>query len=335
LRAVLRAIFWFAIFLLFFNKTEAQSGNSNIGTEFWTGYMVHISGAGSNGSQMILYIASDVATTGTVSITDNSFTSIPFSVVPNVATLVTIPSAAYLGATNGSQLKGIHIVSANPIAVYAHIYANAVSGATLLLPVNTMANDYYSLNYTQLSNSVPSYSSFMVIATEDNTMVEITPSAALIDGSKANVKIPITLMKGQVYQGLSGTDLTGTHIASVAGSSGSSCKKIAVFSGSNKIYIGKPNISSDNLFQQVYPTASWGKNYITVPLKSRNYDVFRIVLSDPATTVMLNGLVVPLSSFTNGLYYDFTTLALPVTSNVITADKPIQWCNMLLPKVIT
>jgi gliding motility-associated-like protein len=281
--------------------------------------MTHINGAtGASGAQMVLYIASDVATTGTVAITDNSFTAINFTVAPNVATLVAIPSAAYLGVTNGTQSKGLHITSKNPIAVYAHIYASSVSGATLLLPVNTMANDYYSLNYTQLSNSSPSYSSFMVIGTEDNTTVEITPSAALIDGSKANTKFTITLNKGQVYQGLSGTDLTGTHIASV--SNGSGCKKIAVFSGSNKIYVGAPNKSSDNLFQQVYPTASWGKNYITVPLKTRNYDVFRIVLSDVSTKVTLNGTVIPLASFTNSLYYQFNSQV----TNVITADKPIQ-----------
>nr|WP_255563504.1 PKD domain-containing protein [Mucilaginibacter rivuli] len=268
---------------------------------------------------MILYIASDVATTGTVSITDNSFTAINFTVAPNVATLVAIPSAAYLGNTNGTQTKGLHITSKNPIAVYAHIYASSVSGATLLLPVNTMANDYYSLNYTQLSNATPSYSTFMVIATEDNTTVDITPSAALINGAAANVKFTITLNKGQVYQGLSNTDLTGTHIVSVS-NGGSGCKKIAVFSGSNKIYIGSPVTSSDNLFQQVYPTASWGKNYITVPLKTRNYDVFRIVLSDPSTTVTLNGSVVPLASFTNNLYYQFNSQA----PNVISADKPIQ-----------
>jgi gliding motility-associated-like protein len=319
LKLLFRAAYVLAVFLLFFNKTHAQSGTSNIGTEFWTGYMDHISGVGTNGSQMILYIASDVATSGTVAITDNSFAAIPFTVVPNQATLVPIPSAAFLGNTNGTANKGIHITSKNPIAVYAHIYASSVSGATLLLPVNTMANDYYSLNFTQLSNATPSYSIFMIIATDDNTTVSITPSAALIDGSAANKTFTITLSKGQVYQGLSNTDLTGSRITSVS-SGTSGCKKIAVFSGSNKIYIGGPNTSADNLFQQVYPTASWGKSYITVPLKSRNYDVFRIVFSDPATNVTLNGAVVPAASFTNSLYYQFSSQV----SNVITADKPIQ-----------
>src|SRR5476651_2350413 len=174
--------------------------------------MVHINGAtGGSASQMILYIASDVATTGTVTVTDGSFSPINFTVSPNVATLVPIPAAAYLGNTDGTQTKGLHIVSKNPIAVYAHIYASAVSGATLLLPVNTLANDYYSLNYTQQSNASPSYSAFMVIGTQDNTQVQITPSAALIDGSAANKQFTITLNTGQVYQGLSNTDLTGTH----------------------------------------------------------------------------------------------------------------------------
>ncbi|OCX53755.1 hypothetical protein BEL04_05565 [Mucilaginibacter sp. PPCGB 2223] len=297
----------------------AQSGSSNIGTEFWTGYMDHINAAGPSGSQMILYIASDVSTSGTVAITDNSFSAINFTVTPGVVTQVSIPAAAFLGNTNGTQSKGIHITSKNPIAVYAHIYASSVSGATLLLPVNTMANDYYSINYTQLSNATPSYSLFMVIATEDYTTVQITPSAALINGAVAGTPFTVTLNKGQVYQGISNTDLTGTRIQSIS-NGGSGCKKIAVFSGSNKIYIGKPNTSSDNLFDQVYPTASWGKNYITVPLKSRNYDVYRIILSDPATTVMLNGSTVPISSFTNSLYYEFKSQS----TNVITASKPVQ-----------
>jgi len=309
----------FAIFLFLINNAFAQSGSSNIGTEFWTGYMDHINGAGNGGSQMILYIASDVSTSGTVAINDNSFTAISFTVTPNQVTLVPIPSAAFLGNTNGTQNKGIHITSKNPIAVYAHIYASSVSGATLLLPVNTMANDYYSINYTQLSNATPSYSLFMVIATEDNTTVQVTPSAALINGAVAGTPFTVTLNKGQVYQGISTTDLTGTRIQSIS-NGGSGCKKIAVFSGSNKIYIGKPSNSADNLFDQVYPTASWGKSYVTVPLKSRNYDVYRIILSDPATVVTLNGAVIPSGSFINNFYYEFNSQA----TNVITATKPVQ-----------
>jgi hypothetical protein len=43
-------------------------------------------------------------------------------------------------------------------------------------------------------------------------------------------------------------------------------------------------------------------------------------LSDPATTVTLNGTVVPATSFINNFYYEFNS----TTPNIISADKPIQ-----------
>ena len=299
------------------------NAQSNKGTEFWTTYMHHVNGiSGNSPSGMNLYIASDANTTGTVEIADGSFAPIPFTIAANDVQVISIPTSAFIN-TEGLFSKGIHIKSERPIAVYAHIYAQSVSGATLLLPVNAMGKEYYSLNYTQISNNSAARSSFSVIATEDSTKVEITPSAALTSGATANTKFTVTLLKkGDLYQGLSFTDLTGTKIRSVSAADGK-CKKIAVFSGSGKIGIGcssPGNLSSDNFFQQVYPTASWGKFYITTPLKNRPYDVYRIVLSDPSTVVTLNGTAVASNAFTGGLYYEFPG----TVPNVISANKPIQ-----------
>ncbi|HTH82097.1 MAG TPA: PKD domain-containing protein [Mucilaginibacter sp.] len=304
--------------LLFVSSINAYS-QSNKGTEFWTAYMAHVNGAsGGMGSSMILYITSDISTTGSVDIADGSFSQ-AFTVTANAVTFVTIPSSAFLN-TYGTYNKGIHITAAKPVAVYAHIYASSVSGATLLLPVNAMGKDYMSLNYTQRSNDTTARSDFAIIGTEDNTTVSVTPSAQLTSGQAAGTPFIITLNKGQVYQGLSKIDLTGTKIQSISTVNGT-CKKIAVFSGSSKIGISCANDASptsDNLFQQVYPTSTWGKNYITAPLLSRAYDIYRIVLSDPATNVTLNG--VPVSGFVGNLYYEFKSQ----TANVIAADKPIQ-----------
>lgn len=274
-------------------------------------------------SSMILYITSDLSTTGTVDLADGSFNT-SFNVTANAVTFVNIPATAFVDS-QGKFLKGIHIKSAKPIAVYAHIYASNVSGATLLLPVSAMGKEYMSINYHQDSNSLqqegPSYSTFDIIATEDNTTVEITPSEQLLNGETKGVTFTINLQKGQLYQGLSANDLTGTKIKSVSTGAGS-CKKIAVFSGSTKIGIAcnPGSASSDNLFQQVYATATWGKNYVTAPLKSRPYDVYRIILSDPATQVTLNGAVIAANQYVNGLYYQFTS----TTTNVVSADKPVQ-----------
>jgi gliding motility-associated-like protein len=282
-------------------------------------------GNGQHGSLMSLYITSTYNTSGIISINDGSFTAIPFTVVANQVTIITIPPSAFLGENCGTANKGLHIVALKPIAIYAHIYALAVSGATLLLPVSTLGQDYFSINYIQNSNVVNnSYSAFIVIATEDNTTVKITPSAYLIDGHSPGATFSVNLNKGELYQGLSSTDLSGTRITSVNSVTGS-CTKIAVFAGSSRLDIGcnPGNNSSDNFFQQVYPTASWGKNYITVPLDNRNYDIFRIFLANPATTtnpnVMVNNVPVPLNSFVNG-YYEFSSQQ----PNIISSDQPVQ-----------
>ena len=317
------------VFLLLGYAFEARSqSTSNKGTEFWTAYMDHNSGASSHpgldtASLMSLYITGDVNTSGVVTIADNSFNAIPFTVNTNQVTIITIPPAAFLGYS-GLANKGIHIVTKGPVAIYAHIYAQAVSGATLLLPVNTLGNAYTSINYTQISNAPPvnpAYGAFIVIATEDNTTVKISPFSPTLDGHAAGIAYTVALKKGQLYQGLSLYDFTGTTITANNAFTGA-CSKVAVFSGSSKIRIGctynRP--TSDNLFQQAYPTASWGKSFITVPLKSRNYDIIRIVRNSATTgpnpNVMLNGkLLQPFGNF-----YDFDSQQ----PNVITSDQPVQ-----------
>jgi gliding motility-associated-like protein len=284
-------------------------GTTSMGTEFWTAYMDNTNPPGTaQGSEMFLYITSNVNTSGNVAIVDGSFTQ-TFTLLANQVTTVQIPASAFLNA-QGSFNKGIHITSLNPIAIYAHIFAQESSGATLLLPVNAMGKDYYSINYTQSANET-AYSAFLVIATQDSTTIQIT--------SPTGAFSTVSLNKGEVYQQLSPKDLTGTRIQSIS-SGANTCKKIAVFSGSSRIAIGCPNNSSDNLFQQVYPTATWGKDYITVPLKNRDYDVFRVILSNPNTNLLINGQLIAKTQYQNPMYYEFDS-SVP---NVITADQPIQ-----------
>lgn len=331
------------LFIVFGLSLQVSGQNtSNKGTDFWLAYGNHVAGYTNNiGQEMVVYITSDVNTSGVMEV---GGTSIPFQVTANTITNVPVPQAAYIGNLEGKVTnKGIHITSLLPIVVYAHIYDQSVSGATLVLPTNTLGKDYYSLNYQQISNSSNSHSFFFVVATEDNTEIIITPSVDTQGGLKAGVaSVPIKLNKGEIYQvfgkqtssisrpnpnqGVTtqGTDLTGTRVQSVSTTS-ESCKKIAVFSGSGKMAIGCLDAagfagSADNLFQQVYPTASWGKTFIAVPSKDRNYDVYRIFKSDVSAVIKLNGTVIPSTSFTNNFYYEFPSQAV----NYIESDKPIQ-----------
>lgn len=323
-----------AFFLLGNTGIGNAQGTSNKGTDFWLAYGNHVAGySAAIGQEMAVYITSDVNTSGIVNV---GGVDIPFTVSANNITNVPIPQSAYIGNSEGKVTdKGIHITSAKPIVVYAHIYDQAVSGATLVLPTNTLGKEYYSLNYEQVSNQANSNSFFFVVAVEDNTQIVITPSVNTLGGLQAGVpSAPISLNKGEIFQVFGtrtttsnphkGTDLTGSVIRSVS-TSNEPCKKIAVFSGSGKISIGCLNNngtagSADNLFQQVYPSATWGKSFITVPSKNRNYDVYRIFKSDPASVVRLNGNIIPAANFINNFYYEFPSQEV----NHVESDKTIQ-----------
>ena len=324
---------------------------SNKGTDFWLGYGYHVNMAGNpsgGGTQdMVLYFTSDKNATVTVDIPGVAgFTPLVYIVLANtVTTSAPMPKS---GTTDsrvnlpGISSRGIHITSDVPVVAYAHIYNSSISGASLLFPTATLGKDYYSVNFTQSSNTSNSNSFFFVVATEDNTAVEITPSAANLNGLTPNIPTVVNLNKGQIYNvmgttaGNIGTDLTGSRIRSTSTTTTGGCKKIAVFSGAGKMSIGgTAGGSADNLFAQAFPAVAWGKKYLTAPTGSQPNNYYRVCVTDPNTIVKLNGTVLPKTSLLNGFYYQFLNGNGPIGTNpaapnLIESDIPIlvaQYCT--------
>ncbi|MBI2282678.1 MAG: gliding motility-associated C-terminal domain-containing protein [Bacteroidetes bacterium] len=325
---------------------------SNKGKDFWLGYGFHVNmGAGVSASQnnlqdMVLYFTSDKNANVTVDIPGINYKK-SYSVAANQVTASDpIPKAGTQDARisgQGTFDRGIHIESDVPIVAYAHIYNASVSGASLLFPTNTLGKEYYSVNFTQSSNASFANSFFFVVATEDNTSVEITPSGPNLNGLASGVASMVTLNKGQVYNvmgttsGTLGTDLTGSKIRSVSAGGSGGCKKIAVFSGSGKVSIGgagNASGSADNLFAQAFPAVAWGKKYLTAPTGSQPNNFYRVCVTDPKTVVKLNGVVLPAASLVNKFYYQFkngnASGTNPAVPNLIEADNPVlvsQYCT--------
>ena len=301
---------------------------SNKGKDFWVIYTGHVDGTN---SRMALYITSDQNATGTVDVAGNI---INFTVTANQVTTIRLTntstpsnSLVYNGQTVGiGSKKGIHIVADRAVVVYSHILNAARSGSTLVLPTNVLGREYYVASYASVNSATGiRRSEFAVVATEDNTTIEIVPRQA--DASNtypANVPFQVTLSKGDVfqYQTANDGDLTGTYIKSVATAT-SPCKPIAVFSGSTWTGMGCSNAGSgDNLYQQLFPFVSWGQYYITAPFKERSFDIFRILVQDPATVVQVNGNVLNPATLINGRYYEFNTSG-NNTPRIITSNRPI------------
>lgn len=312
--------------LLIFAMDCCAQDFSNKGKDFWIGYGNHVrmfsqTSANTPAEQMQLYITSDQATTGKVEIAGIGFSQ-SFTVIANQIITIDIPRTAGL-FTEGLYNLGIHVTADKPVVVYSFIYVNSISGATVCLPTSTLGKEYYTLNYTQVSNEPNSYSYFFAVATDTGTTtVEITPSQNSLRGLMANTTYTYSLTQGQIYQVLSASDLSGSKIRSVSSATGT-CKKIAVFCGSGKISIGCGNAAgtSDNLYQQMYPVSTWGKRYVTVPSinnvdKTGQVNYYRIVISDPSSVVTFNGAPV---SFPNGRFAEFSGNQ----TNYIQSDKPI------------
>ena len=314
---------------------------SNKGREFWVGYGSHVSMYNTNGTiitsggsqNMVLYFTSDQDANVTVEIPATGWTR-SYKVIANqVTTSDIIPKTGTDDArlsVEGLSNKGIHIISDIGIIAYTHIYNSSISGASLLFPVSTLGRDYYSVNYTQVSNSAYSYGYTYVIATEDNTNIEIILSANTINYFKGDT-IRQTLMKGEIYNifgklntttnPFKGEDLTGTRIRSVATST-SACKRIAVFSGSGKLSITctTGSGSADNYIQQAFPSSAWGRKYLTAPTNKMPNNFYRVVVSNPSTIVKLNGAVINPATLINNFYYEFSSN----TANLIQSDLPIM-----------
>lgn len=349
------------LFTLLFLFLSVQSQDfSNKGKEFWVGYGSHVAmyepdsifvnnkwvlnelrglPKSNGGSQsMVFYFSSDRKAKVKVEIPQTGWFK-EYDVFPGVIRVSdTIPKQGFDDARilrEGKSGKGIHIISDIPIIAYAHIYNQNVSGATLLYPVNVLSNVYYSLNMKQSSNDNYSYSYCFVVATEDNTEIEIIPSVNTFNHLK-NSTIKIILNKGEIYNifgsilppdiryfngeivqyNYNGSDLSGTVIRSTG-----SCKKIAVFAGSGKINLKCDadrafSPSADNLIQQCLPADAWGKKYLVVPTKNMQTNLFRVLVKNSSTIVKRDG--VPISSpLVNNSYYEFITSK----PEVITSDN--------------
>lgn len=357
----------------------AQQRLSNKGTDFWVGYGPHqfmetilsdTDGA-YNAQEMVLYLSAEQDAVVTVTIDSSGLNhslgenwsksyqlkanqvlmtdKIPKSGMYNAALHSNPVSAGCPNCTNSEGLftrKGIHITSTAPIVAYAHIYAQATSGATMLMPVETWGYTYTSLNSKQMrgNNSNTCYSFMYVIAQHDNTVIEIIPSVNTRNGHLKGVPYQATLQKGHIYQVIGaplnsklpvnswGEELSGTTVRSIANGAGQ-CYPIAVFSGSSRTenpcggLEGLRVYGGDNDMQQVFPRQAWGKRYLTAPTSegaSSNLfmnNIYKIQVQDAATVVKKNGAVLPQSSMiTPGNYYYYESS----TADYIEADKPVM-----------
>ena len=317
---------------------QPDQDSSNRGRRFWVAYGHHQGMTGTTGGAQDMRIYLSAQEPANVQVKINGTSWVRNYIIPaNTAiSTETIPKTGADDArllNEGLSNRGISITSDVPIEAYAHIYQGANSGASMLMPVGVYGYEYITLNSRQYYAS-DCYSWFYVIADNDNTVVEITPSVTTRGGRAAGVPFTVTLNKGDVYQvmgttsGATGTDMTGSKVKSIPNGLGV-CYPVAVFSGSSRTAICYTS-NGDNINQQVFPYSAWGKRYATFASANStsntqyNSNMWRVLVKDPTTVVTKNGT--PLTGLvTPGNYYEFSTTSGNGANGAvyIQADKPV------------
>src|SRR5690606_36257365 len=131
-------------------------------------------------------------------------------------------------------------------------------------------------------------SQFLIVATQDGTEIEITPSTTTTAGHPPGVSFTILLDAGQTYQvqALSGlTDLTGTVVKGSASSG--PCRTFSELGESKCAVVSCA--ACDHVSEQMTPVDTWGTSFHTVPLGNLALWSYRILAHEDNTTVTIDG----------------------------------------------
>jgi len=257
------------------------------GKEFWIGFMKNYELQGD--AKLDIFITSDQNTTGTVSVPLQGWTQ-NFVVNANVTTTVTVPNNIAETLTFGSlDQTGVLVETADTVAVFAINFKGFTADGMKCLPMAALGTEYRVAAYQGLEG-YDYNSEMMVVATADDTEIEITPSTNTSSGQLAGVTYTIQMDQGESYQLKAQNwddDLTGSLIAGTEASG--PCRPFAVFSGSDCPNIPYGCTACDHVCEQNFPTDAWGTEFILVPFSLANSYTYKILAHQDGTQVTVNG----------------------------------------------
>jgi|GEM_PF-778937 len=330
IKRILKSVFFIAVFhfctVPLFAQNQSNCFRSTEGTDFWFGFMESRNYIESHSIKVL--VTSRESTNFTIYIGQDENIYGTYSIIANIPVEITIPwQMVEASGSENKEDKGIHLVSEKPVNVYAFSWDRYSSDAAVIYPVETLGFEYFAMCYFPTidprnpESGSGRNSEFLIVATENDTRVEITPSKVTDNLIPKDSTFSVILNKGQIFQvqsqNIMGTDkegqgdLTGSHVYAD--------KPIAFFSGALGTTVPRGECCWDHLFEQIPPVHAWGREYYAVSLKSREKDIYRILASKDNTTVRISGLTEV--RLNRGEYYEFS---LPGNSaKQIFADKRI------------
>lgn len=202
--------------------------------------------------------------------------------------------------TVSNQIKntGLKITTTVDCSVFAGNRLPQSFDAANILPITALQMDYLTQDYPGYDHEDKGggYPVTTILATENNTHVTILPSSKVLNSTGTSI-INKTLNAGQVLY------LTGDNRATLSGTSVTSDKKIAVFTGVNNTDVPGPVSARDHLYEQNMPTDYWGTHFVVTRSMKKDANRIRVTASNNGTEIIVDGM--SLTTINAGDTYEF------------------------------
>lgn len=320
--------------VLLFIGVSLFAQNSTQGKEFWFSFMQNgyrqYHSSYPEWVELTVMVTAKRACTGSIRRAGSLTQSIPFSVGNNGIAFVEIPESWAYNEGNEEEIdnKAVVLTASDTVSVFISNVANYSFDASFVLPVESLGSEYIVQTDQQSmsgnANDGPKEtSSFLIVAVEDDTEVEIRPSVSTLRGHDAGIPYTISMSAGQTYFIRSNNDsewrdLSGSTVFALNG------KKIAVFNGNTTTRIpSDARNGRDHIFEQALPLDSWGRQFVVVSSSGRARDIVKITSSADDNFIFRDGEEIAIIGF--GDSFEFDLLAEEGSSFIETSEPSIVY----------
>jgi len=244
---------------------------------------------------------------------NDSFEPVVFQMQPNEARTVDITNdieSFWVENPNMIYNNGVLIESGSPTAAYFEVGTHNNPDIYTLKGKNALGRDFFvpfQTAYDNFNGYTPSpYSAIYIVATENNTLVTITPSRAAFPGRLPQSPFNVVLNKGQTFAVAPDDFSTAGQLAEnrLGGTRVQSSKPIAIMTSDDSIGPSCRDLVGD----QLVPVTSIGSEYITMKGRLDIPEYFYVLATDDQepTQIFVDGVQVSEIAAGEQYQYQFT-----------------------------
>lgn len=265
----LRRLFGSIAVVVFFGGASAEAQDR----EFW--FVVPDLAYKDNGNYEIVdrpvfFVVSTGAEAATVSMSQPAnagFATRIYNIAANASERIVFSSAGDMQSIENSVIdatcgvknnKGILFTSTAPVTIYYQVDSDNSKDIFTLKGSKALGLEFYTPFQTRWYNSSghsDAYPQFHIVATEDNTVVDIIPTADIV-GTNAGVQKTVTLNRGESFAARA-----NVQSLRLDGSKITASKPVAVVVADDEMHAGGAlDLGGD----QIVPTSSLGTNHVLI-----------------------------------------------------------------------